>query len=180
MDDKYVRLLQHRFQNVSAAEIAQEIALAELQAVERGQRLVWCIAERNLLDLEQKRMRYERMFPVGLTENDLPNGDECRLFSSFIDELEWRDIMDRLPVRARKLAQFARMEAERFENVPDGVWRRQNLSELRRRVKRDYIAWDTRHTREAYHETRRILVDAMRRKERSSGRGAYRGTQGGI
>ena len=180
MDTKYVKLLAHRFRNVSPAEISQEIALAELQAAERGQRLVWRIAERNLLDLEQKRMRYERMFPVELTDNDLPNGDEFRLFSSFIDELEWRDIMDRLPVRARKLAQFARMEAERFENVPDGVWRRQNLRELRRRVKRDYIAWDTRHTRDAYHETRRILVDAMRRKELSSERGAYWSTRGGI
>jgi len=170
MKANYAKMLRWRFPKIAAEELAQEIALAELQAADRGERLAWRIAEKNLLDLERKRMRYERMFPVDLMDTDQTGGIGCNLFDAFLDEMEWRDIMSGLPLPARKLAQFAKREAEGFENVQDGIWRRQNLKELRRRVKRDYIAWDRRHSEEAYLQTRKVLVNAMRRKECRSDR----------
>ena len=174
MKANYVRMIKHRFPQIAPAEIAQEIALAELQAAGRGERLVWSIAEKNLLDLERKRMRYERMFPVELMDTDQTEGIECHLFEAFLDDMEWRDIMSGLPLPARKLAQFAKQEAEGFENVPDGIWRRQNLRELRRRVKRDYIAWDRSHSEAAYLAARNILVNAMHRRECRAKKSAYK------
>lgn len=167
MDTGFTKQLLYRFKDLPKEEVYQEIRIAEFQADDRGKRLAFVIALRNLQDLDRKRRRYERRFSGILNngEDHLMNGvvfidgapDE-----RFLDELEWQDIVRRLPLPARRLAEFAKIEAERFEDVPHGVWQLQNLMELRRRIKRRYIEWDRDHSEQSYLRARATLTAALR------------------
>ena len=165
MDKSYERQLLHRFRNLTAGEVLQEIRIAEAEAEGRGKRLSFTIALRNLLDLERKRMRFERWFT---SWEEIPTGVHLRaamehnLFEAFLDEIEWREIIRRQPLPVRKLVDFARYEAERFEDVPYGVWYLHNLMELRRRVKRRWLEWDRDHSEKSYERARATLVSVLR------------------
>lgn len=157
----YADLLMWKFRDIGLREVHQEILLAELQVDGRGDRLAFMIALRNLQDLDRKRRAYERhfcsLFAEGLSE------DSFSFEERFFDEMEWEDIVRRLPLPARRLAEFAKIEAERFEDVPYGVWYLHNLRELRRRIKRRYIEWDRDHSEKSYMRARATLTDALRK-----------------
>lgn len=167
MNTGYTKQLLYRFKDIPKEEVMQEIRIAEFQAADRGIRLAFVIALRNLQDIDRKRRRYERRFS-GL----LGDGSSLEravafidggMTDGFFDELEWRDIIARLPLPARRLAEFAKAEAERFEDVPHGVWQLQNLMELRRRIKRRYIEWDREHSEKSYLRARSTLTAALRK-----------------
>lgn len=166
MEKKYETQLVMRFGRMQRADVLQEIAFAEILADGRGERLAFKIALCNLLDLERKRQRYERVFiPLDGQDDDGP--EDCLLtypFEVVWDEMEWRDIVSGLPYPARKLAQFARQEAEAFENVPAGIWGRMQLNELRRRIKRRFLAWDRFNSMRSYYRARQALVAALHRR----------------
>lgn len=165
MQKGYVNLLMWKFKDIGWREVNQEILLAELQADGRGDRLAFIIALRNLQDLDRKRRAYERrfcgLFSDGLFEDTFSFIDGAP-DERFLDELEWQDIVRRLPLPARRLAEFAKIEAERFEDVPHGVWQLQSLMELRRRIKRRYIEWDRDHSEQSYLRARATLTAALR------------------
>lgn len=166
MDKGYERELVYRFRDIPKDEVRQEIRIAEFLAADRGKRLAFVIALRNLQDLDRKRRSYERRF-CGLFMDGQYDDELAFLGGSladrFFDELEWRDIIARLPLPARRLAEFARAEAERFEDVPHGVWQLQNLMELRRRIKRRYIEWDREHSEKSYLRARSTLTAVLRK-----------------
>ena len=167
MDIGHTKQLLYRFKDIPKEEVMQEIRIAEFQAEDRGKRLAFMIALRNLQDIDRKRRAYQRRFfcmfgdgADGAANTVAFIGGEQT--DGFFDELEWRDIVGRLPLPARKLAEFAKIESERFEDVPYGVWYLHNLMELRRRIKRRYIEWDRDHSEKSYLRARATLTAALR------------------
>ena len=157
MDKRYLGLLAKRFPTLTRREIEQTVLLAEWKVGDNGP-LVWRVATNALLDQIRRCQRY-----LGrMVSFEWLFGDNY-LVERYREEEEWRHILYGLPLPARQLARLARQEAERFEDVPDGIWRQHNLSELRRRIKREYIAWDKNHSERSYFRARAILVKALRR-----------------
>lgn len=158
MKQSNMNQLLYRFSEFTRDEVLQEIRLAEMEAAERGPRLAFTAAWRNLQDMRRTRLARMLRFP-NLTDEDLAVETSI---DTFIDEMEWADFVRQMPLPARKLAEIAKREAESFENVPNGVWEKSSLVELRRRVKRSYIAWDRNHCEQSYLRARSVLVNALR------------------
>ena len=164
MHKGYVSLLLRKFNELSKSEVVQEVRIAEFLSNGRGDRLAFRIAQTNLLDLMRRLRRYTRLFPCEFVDAEKRSMTmlDTRARDEWLHETEWQEIMSGLPLPARKLAEFAKEESERFEDVPNGVWCRENVEELRRRVKRRYIEWDRSHSERSYLRARATLVAALR------------------
>ena len=166
--------------------IRQEVLLAEMRGVQAA--LAFRMAQCRLID----KIRHEARFYSRFISYDGPridllsdeNGEfisgcdekmvlaaEDPMMVAFLEKQEWQALTASLPYPARKLVEFARFEAERFEDVPEGIWTRTNITELRRRVKRDWIAWDRNHSERAYIRTKNVLVAVLRRSRHRGGGG---------
>lgn len=176
MENRFVDILCKQFPTFSRNEIVQEILLAELGGREGP--LSFVIAQRQLTNKVVKEQRLMSRFLSFQTDEIGVWGDllvsmaaEDPIMAAFMEEEEWQTLLQDLPYPARKLAEFARKEAESFENVPEGIWTRGNITEIRRRVKRDWIAWDRNHSERAYKKTKRVLISVLRRHRRFGKRG---------
>lgn len=163
MTKRQVDCLRRRFPMFETIELIQELLLAELETEDVGN-LALRAAQCNLLDQLKARRRREVRF-IGMTEIETYAVDDVALELYFSDD-EWQTIEHGLPYPAQKLARIARRQAESFEDVPGGIWTRQNLTELRRRIKREFIAWDRDHSERAYGRARAVLVAALQRNKR--------------
>lgn len=136
MTRKQIDVLRRMFPTLTTTEIVQELLLAELRTQQGA--LATCIAKRRLTDTLRREIRYTERFASydahGFDEDELGHHDLDleRYFSGD----EWHAIVVGLPYPAQKLAKIARCRAEQFEDVPGGIWTRDNLTELRRRIKR--------------------------------------------
>lgn len=166
MDRSHTQQLLCRFCRIGEAEVRQEIRLAEHEARGRGERLAWTIAIRNLLDAERVRL------PAQMDEFGYILLQNMRAPDPEKEEQEWRDILADLSEPARKLASFAKEQADRFEDVPDGIWSPRNLSELRRRIKREFSIWAASSGDPArlYYAARTELVKVLHRHSRKGGK----------
>jgi len=162
MDIPHTQQLLYRFCRMRESEVRQEIRLAEHEARGRGDRLVWTIAIRNLLDAERVRL------PAQMDDFGYILLQNMRAPDPEKEEQEWRDILADLSEPARKLASFAKEQADRFEDVPDGIWTAHNLSELRRRIKREFSVWAASSGDPArlYYAARTELVTVLHRHSR--------------
>ena len=162
MDKAHTNQLLFRFSRMSESEVRQEIRLAEHEARGRGERLAWTIAIRNLLDAERVRL------PAQLDDFGYILLQNMRAPDPEKEEQEWRDILADLSEPARKLASLAKDLAERFEDVPDGIWTPRNLSELRRRIKREFSVWAASSGDPArlYYAARTEIVTVLHRHSR--------------
>ncbi|OQA09855.1 MAG: hypothetical protein BWY66_00394 [bacterium ADurb.Bin374] len=162
MDRSHTQQLLCRFCRIGEAEVRQEIRLAEHEARGRGERLAWTIAFRNLLDIEKVKLpdQMDEFGYILLQNMRAPDPEK--------EEREWRDILAELSEPARKLASFAKEQAERFEDVPDGIWSPHNLSELRRRIKREFSSWaeSSGDPARLYYAARTELVTVLHRNSR--------------
>ena len=162
MQKRFVDILRAKFKNMTGLEIEQAVLLAELETSIAP--LAWSIAYRRLIKEQRKLARIDRIFA---SFHDVPDieklGYQDLMLEQIDEEDEWKATLAKLSAKARKLAKLAKYEAERFENVPGGVWTRHNLYELRRRVKRDFLQWEFNHSTRAYYEARTELVAAFRR-----------------
>lgn len=162
MEKRFVDILTRQFPFLSRAEIEQEVRLAEL--LSGAGPLAWRRTKFKLIDIARKEMLFRSRFLSLFDCDGIENiATEDRALRMLDEADEWREIRRNLPIRARKLAEIAEHHAQRFEDVPGGMWTYANLRELRRRIRRDYIAWDWRHSYRAFYETRAILVRALER-----------------
>ena len=164
---RIVGILGRQFPTLPTREIEQEVELARLLTDEIA--LVVCTAKHRLLDQRRKAAVYNRYF----ASYDAPGFDgrsaACDsdlLLERYFSDDEWSHVSAGLPYPAQKLAAIARRQAERFEDVPGGVWTKENLTELRRRIKREFVAWQRDHSERAYFRARKTLVAALRRHRR--------------
>lgn len=156
--------LRRRFPRLSAHEIEQELAMAEVLTDEF--RLVWTIAKRRLIDGLRRESAIAAKFDsydAPWFDEDLLRCDGDLLLERYFSDDEWSSVAAGLPYPAQKLAAIARRQAELFEDVPGGIWTSQNLTELRRRIKREFVAWDRDHSERAYFRARQTLVTALHR-----------------
>ena len=158
--------LRRRFPMFGTVELIQELLLAEFETGTTDN-LSLRAAQCNLLDLLRKQRRFDRMF-APLEEAEHVGVNDVALELYFSDD-EWRTVEHGLPYPAQKLARIARHQAEGFEDVPGGIWTRENLTELRRRIKREFINWDRDHSERAYYRARAILVLALHRNRTRGG-----------
>ena len=176
MEAHFIDILCKRFPSLSRIEICQSVLLAELKA--DCPRLVYTVALRDMLmQLRKDRPWASRIADIEqlLHEEDRRDTDRRRsadvdplaapdtIFEAWMLDEEWHAIIVGLPPLARKLAEIAKRCAEAFEDLPGGVWSRDNLIELRRRVKRDFVFWERRHSENKYFIARATLVKALRR-----------------
>lgn len=161
---RIVDILCRKFPLMHRHEIEQEIELAHLLTDDIP--FVVCIARRRLTDQVRKAEVWNRhfaSFDAPGFDGDLTRVDGDLLLERFFSDDEWSHVSAGLPYPAQKLAAIARRQAERFEDVPGGIWTRQNLTELRRRIKREFVAWQRDHSERAYFRARQTLVTALRR-----------------
>ena len=161
MTTRQLDCLRRRFPMFERIELIQELLLAELETETDGN-LALRAAQCNLLDQLEARRRRQARYPSISEVGENEGGVDVALELYFSDD-EWRSVERGLPYPAQKLARLARREAERFEDVPGGVWTQQNLTELRRRIKREFIAWDRDNSERAYYRARATLVAALHR-----------------
>lgn len=173
MQKRFVDMLRKQFPQIGWLEIQQAVTIAELRTAEAP--LAWRMAYFALINQTKKETRWYRRFISIFTPTFIPGrstfiadtliGDD-RIHGLWVESDEWQTVLRGLPLPARKLAEFAQYEADRFEDVPGGVWTRENLSELRRRIKRDFLNWERSHGDRAYYKARNVLVAALRRNRK--------------
>ena len=166
MTRRQVDCLRKRFPMFQTIEVIQELLLAELETENMGN-LALRAAQCNLLDQLRSQRRHGAKF-FNLSEMDPIPVTDVALELYFSDD-EWRAVEHGLPYPSQKLARIARQQAEGFEDVPGGMWSRENLTELRRRIKREFVAWDRDHSERAYYRARAMLVTALHRNRRRRG-----------
>ena len=161
---RLISKLRRDFPRQTTHEIEQEIALASLLTEEPA--LIAHIAKRRLQDIRRRDAVLDRYFTSYQTssfDEDELACDHDLLLEQYFSSDEWSAVAAGLPYPAQKLAKIARRQAEAFEDVPSGVWTKQNLTELRRRIKREFMAWQHDHSERAYFRARQTLVTALRR-----------------
>lgn len=163
MEKGRMRILQNCFDMLVRGEVERAVLLAELKTSNESHayRNAFC----DLMNVMARERYYRKRAP---RLDDICAGDPGflarpdEIFERWQDVEEWRAIVSGLPPLARKLAQIAKRCAESFEDLPGGVWSIGNLVELRRRVKRDFIAWERTHDERKYYKARSTLVAVLR------------------
>lgn len=167
MKKERMRILLNCFNMLVRGEVERAVLLAELKTSNESHayRNAFC----DLMNVMARERYYRKRAP---RLDDICAGDPAFLarpddmFERWQDDEEWRAIVSDLPPLARKLAQIAKRCAESFEDLPGGVWSQHNIVELRRRVKRDFIAWERTHSERKYFLAKRTLVGALHRNRR--------------
>lgn len=173
MNKNYVDGLCNKFPSLSRSEIEQACLLAELRVGEENTRLAWRMVQCACLNRLKKEARLQSKFPSynvdGFPEVLLKKHvSEMELL---LREQEWFDVVDKLPRRAKKLAEIAQDETEHLVRLNPhlDVWTRQTLSILRDKIKARFIEWEWNHSEAGYFKARKQLVEVFKRNRQKEG-----------
>ena len=136
-----------------------EFARFKAESIGGGDALARTIGSRLLASAMRREIGYRRRFSAFdacfRDEDFRLAAKDMELERHFVEE-EWRDAVARLPLKVRKLIEFAEDEYSR----PEGWIQRPDA--IRACVRHRWIVWNERHSDWEYRKTRKALVRFLR------------------